>query len=80
MNNIMKNVLLRIALAALYAICMPLAAGWLVLSFVPVLLVMLVYWLTTGEMEPEKFLPFCVLPLFFPFMLSEYLKENNIKF
>jgi hypothetical protein len=76
----MKNVLLRIALAALYVICMPLAAGWLVLSFVPVLLVMLVYWLVTGKMEPENFLPFCVLPLIFPFMLSEYLKENNIKF
>jgi hypothetical protein len=76
----MKNALLRIALAALYVICMPLAAGWLVLSIVPVLLVMLVYWLVTGEMESEKFLPFCVLPLFFPFMLSEYLRENNIKY
>ena len=76
----MKNVLLRIALAALYVICMPLAAVWLVLSFVPVLLVRLVYWFATGKMESEKFLPFCVLPLVFPFMLSEYLRENNIKY
>lgn len=76
----MKNVLLRIALAALYVICMPLAAGWLVLSIVPVLLIMLVYWFATGKMESENFLPFCVLPLIFPFMLSEYLRENNIKY
>lgn len=76
----MKNALLRIALAALYVICMPLAAGWLVLSIVPVLFVMLVYWFATGKMEHEKFLPFCVLPLIFPFMLSEYLRENNIKY
>ena len=45
----MKNALLRIALAALYVICMPLAAGWFVLSIVPVLLVMLVYWFATGK-------------------------------
>ena len=76
----MKNVLLRIALAALYVICMPLAAGWLVLSIVPVLFVMLGYWFATGKMELEKFLSFCVLPLIFPFMLSEYLRENNIKY
>lgn len=76
----MKNVLLRIALAALYAICMPLAAGWLVLTIVPVLFVMLIYWFATGKMELENFLPFCVLPLILPFMLSEYLRENNIKF
>ncbi len=76
----MKNALLRIALAALYVICMPLAAGWLVLSIVPVLFVMLVYWFATGKMEPENFLPFSVLPLIFPFMLSEYLRENNIKY
>lgn len=76
----MKNVLLRIALAALYAICMPLAAGWFVLTIVPVLFVMLIYWFATGKMETENFLPFCVLPLILPFMLSEYLRENNIKF
>lgn len=76
----MKNALLRIALAVLYVICMPLASGWFVLTIVPVLLVMLVYWFATGKAEPENFLPFCALPLIFPFMLSEYLKENNIKY
>jgi hypothetical protein len=59
---------------------MPLASGWFVLTFVPVLFVMLIYWFATGKMEPGNFLPFCVLPLIFPFMLSEYLRENNIKY
>ena len=74
----MKNVLLRIALAVLYVICTPLAAGWLALTLVPALFVMLVYWFATGKMEPEKFLPFCILPLSLPLMLLEYLKKNNI--